>query len=205
MKGKRIIAVLMSVMLTATAAVSASASDLKNDEGATEITANIEGGTTGEVSYIITIPDKVDFGTLTLPEEDVDSYKYVGFNVEAKELNIKNNQSVSVFVKDSVSSDGQFYLTQKDSASPFSISYDVYDREINSENMNDYTPMNETGDCTEYGYHLCTFVGPDTAGTLHNVTLTLNQKSLYGKNPDDIAGNYSGTMLFHSSLTTFGS
>lgn len=206
MKTKRLISVLLAGALAATAAVSASAATLTNEnpDGSTEVTAQILGAEPGDVSYIITIPDKVDFGTLEQPETDTDSYKYLGFNVEATEINnFANNQAVTVYVKDSSADDGQFYLTQKDSASPFTMSYDVYERVVDDTNRSEYVPMNQSGDWGEYGYHLCSF-GAQAQGVLQDVTLALNQKAIYGQNLDEIAGDYSGTMVFHSAITTVG-
>lgn len=206
MKIKKIIVALLSGVLATTAVVSASAATLTNSnpDGSTEITAKIEGAGPGDVSYVITIPEKVDFGTLVQPETDTDSFKYIGFNVEATEIkNFSTLQSVSVYVKDSSSEDGQFYITQKESASPFTIPYDVYERTVDDTNRADYTPMNESGSMSEYGYHLCTFAST-AEGAVQNVTLALNQKKLYGQDLNDIAGDYSGTMTFHSAVTTIG-
>ena len=204
MKTKKIISVLLAGALAATAAISVSAAELtdNNPDGSTEVTARIEGGEPGAVSYIITIPDSVTFGNLTQPESEVDSYKYCNFRVEATKIDIKTTQTVSVFVKDgSEKADGEFYLTQKDVESPFSLNYDMYERSVNDENISNYTPMNKSGDSSEYGYHLCTF----TAGTqeqAQDVTLALNQKALYGQNLNTIAGDYSGNLVFHSALRT---
>lgn len=206
MKTKKLFAALLSGVLATTAVVSASAATLTNDnpDSSTEITARIEGAGPGDVSYVITIPEKVDFGTLEQPKTDTDSYKYIGFNVEATEIkNFSTLQSVSVYVKDSSSEDGQFYLTQKDKTDPFKMTYDVYERKVDDTNRIDYTPMNESGSMGEYGYHLCTFTST-AEGAVQDVTLALNQKKLYGQNLNDIAGDYSGTMTFHSALTTLG-
>lgn len=204
MKTKKIMAALLAGTLAATAAVSASAATLtdKNPDGSTEVTAIIEGSQPGDVSYIITIPDKVDFGTLTQPETETDSYKYVDFDIEATKLNFDSG-AVSVFAKDSSSTDGQFYLTQKDSNSPFTISYDVYTALItNDSEVGNNTPVNDS-DPAENGYHITTFMS-DAEGETQDITLALNQKALYGQNLDTIAGDYSGTMVFHSALVTRG-
>lgn len=205
MKTRKFITALLAGVIAATATVSVSAATLTGEapDGSTEVTAKIEGAGPGEVSYIITIPDKVDFGTLAQPETDQDSYKYIGFNVVATELNnFSVRDAVSVHMKDSVSDDGQFYLTQKDSASPFKMSYDVYEHVVDDANRLDYTPMNEN-DAGEYGYHLCTFTS-GSEGAVQDVTLALNQRKLYGQDLNTIAGDYSGTMVFHSTLTTIG-
>ena len=207
MKTRKIITALLAGVIAATATVSVSAATLteQNPDGSTEVTARIEGAAPGDVSYVITIPDKVDFGTLKQPEtNESDSYKYLGFEVVATELNnLETRQAVSVFIKDSTSDDGQFYLTQKDTANPFTIAYDVYENTVDDNNIVDYTPMNQSGDTGEYGYHLCTFTS-GAQGAVQNVTLALNQKNLFGLNLDDIAGDYSGNMVFHSALTTIG-
>ena len=135
MKTNRLLSIILAGTLAATAAVTASAQTLEgtfNDDGRTgntEVKARIEAG---EVNYIITIPDSVDFGTLQQPETDTDSNKYIKTEVTATKIsNFSRNQFVEVHVKDSASTDDQFYITQKDSESPFKIKYDIYDKEVN--------------------------------------------------------------------------
>lgn len=202
MKTKKIIAALLAGVLGTTAVVSASAATLTNEnpDCSTEITARIEGAGPGDVSYVITIPDKVDFGTLTQPETETDSYKYIGFLVVATQLNFEKG-AVSVYVKDSAAADGQFYIKQKDVENPFTISYDAFERVVDDTNREEFIPMNQSGDIGEYGYHLCSFAA-SAEGSKQDVTLALNQKQLYAQNLDEIAGDYSGTMTFHSDLTT---
>ena len=75
MKTRKILALSMAVatMVTASTAAFAAELTLSSTTGNTEVTANIQDP--GAVNYIITIPDKVDFGTLTQPETDTDSFK----------------------------------------------------------------------------------------------------------------------------------
>lgn len=200
MKTKKIISALIAGILAATAAVSVSAATLSDvtPENSTEVKANIVDP--GLVSYVITIPDTADFGTLTQPEStDTDHYTFNGFQVEATELNIKSNQGVTVYMKDSTATDNQFYISQKVEADPFTIAYDVYDTTVNEENVGSYDPINTTVTPGSYGYHLCTFLAGST-GSTQDVTLALNQNALYGKALSDIAGDYSGTITFHSAL-----
>lgn len=206
MKTKKIISALLVGAIAATAAASASAATLTKGtpDGSTEVTAKILGAGPGEVSYIITIPDKVDFGTLEQPTTDTDSYKYVGFRVVATEINnFANNQAVTVYIKDTAANDGKFYLTQKSAETPFTMPYDVYEHSVNDDNRGDYTPMNENSDFGENGYHLCTFATM-AEGSAQDVTLALNQRAIYGKELSEIEGDYSGTMVFHSAITTIG-
>ena len=50
------------------------------------------------------------------------------------------------------------------------------------------------------GYNFAYFKNQGQSAT---GTIRLNQKQLYGKNIAEIAGDYSGTMVFTSSILTF--
>lgn len=102
-------------------------------------------------------------------------------------------------MKDSTATDNQFYISQKDAADPFTIAYNVYNTIVNEENVGRYEPINTTAVPGAYGYHLCTFLAGSTE-TPQNVTFALNQNALCGKTLSDIAGDYSGTITFHSAL-----
>lgn len=200
MKTKKIISALIAGIIATTAVMSASAATLSNvtPDGSTEVKANIVDP--GAVSYVITIPETADFGTLTQPDSiDTDHYAIYRFDVEATELNLKSNQGVTVYMKDSTSTDDQFYLERQNTDTPFKISYDVYDTTVTVDNINNYEPINNTAEPGTYGYHLCTFLS-DAQGRTQPVNLALNQNALYGQTLSDIAGDYSGTITFHSSL-----
>ena len=200
MKTKKIISALIAGILATTVTVSASAVTLSNvtPDNSTEVKANIVDP--GAVSYVITIPETADFGTLTQPDSiDADHYAIYRFDVEATELNLNSNQGVTVYMKDANSTDDQFYLEQQNTETPFKISYDVYDTTVTVDNINTYDPINDTAEPGEYGYHLCTFLY-DAQGKTQPVNLALNQNALYGQTLSDIAGDYSGTITFHSAL-----
>ncbi|MGN1131443.1 MAG: hypothetical protein ACI4RL_00950, partial [Ruminococcus sp.] len=131
--------------------------------------------------------------------DETDHYTFYDFQVEATELNIKSNQGVSVYMKDSSAEDNQFYISQKDVSDPFTIAYDVYDTTVDEESMGNYEPINSTATPGAYGYHLCTFFS-GSQGSTQDVTLALNQNALYGQTLSEIAGDYSGTLAFHSAL-----
>ncbi len=200
MKTKRIIAALIAAVLAVTPFMSVSAATLTDGtvDNSTAVKANIEDP--GSVSYVITIPETVDFGTLTQPDSiDADHYAIYRFDVEATELNIKSNQGVTVYMKDANSTDDQFYLEQQNTETPFKISYDVYDTTVTVDNINTYDPINNTAEPGTYGYHLCTFLS-DAQARRQPVNLALNQNALYDQTLSNIAGDYSGTITFHSSL-----
>lgn len=201
---RKIISVLLAGILAATMAVSASAASLTdvNPNNSTDVTAKIVNP--GAVSYVITIPATADFGTLTVPENtENDNYKFYGFQVEATELNIMTGTAVSVWLKDGSSSDGQFYISQKDAETPFKIQYDVYAASVNASNLTSSTPVNKTTQGGN-GYHLVTF-RENQQGAVQDVTLALNQNALADQSLAAIAGDYSGTIAFHSALISVGS
>lgn len=210
MKTKKIISALIAGILAATAVVSVAAVESTKEltdvypDNSTEVTAKIVNP--GAVSYVITIPETADFGTLTVPEDtENDNYTFYGFQVEATELNIVSGTAVSVWLKDGSSSDGQFYITQKDApdaSNPFTIEYDVYDAIVDESSLTSFTPVNKTAQGLN-GYQLVTFTA-NQQGAVQDVTLALNQNALAGQELADIAGDYSGTIAFHSSLISFG-
>lgn len=200
MKIKKLIALLIAVVIVTSSVLSVSAATLTDVtvDNSTAVKANIEDP--GSVSYVITIPETVDFGTLTQPDSiDADHYAIYRFEVEATELNLKSNQGVTVYMKDANSTDNQFYLEQQNTETPFKISYDVYDTTVTVDNINTYDPINTTAEPGTYGYHLCTFLY-DAQGSTQPVNLALNQNALYDQTLSDIAGDYSGTITFHCSL-----
>ena len=199
MKAKKILALSMAVATMVTASTAAFAAELtpKFPVGETEIAANIQAS--GEISYVITIPDKVDFGTLTPPETDTDSFKDVPYEVTAVNIEgLSEDQYVLIRLKDkdATEEDSQFYLTQKTSPNTKFI-YDVYDI---SPIENYYSPLASVSMTEPNGYFLVAFneIGAKTTGTLR-----FNQKQLYGKDISEIAGDYSGTMVFTSSILIF--
>ena len=188
MKARKILALSMAVATMVTASTAAFAAELtpSSTTGNTEVTANIQAS--GEISYVITIPDKVDFGTLTPPETDTDSFKDVPYEVTAVNIEgLSEDQYVLIRLKD---------LTQKTSPNTKFI-YDVYNI---SPIENHYSPLASVSMTEPNGYFLVAFneIGAKTTGTLR-----FNQKQLYGKDISEIAGDYSGTMVFTSSILTF--
>ena len=198
MKTRKILALSMAVATMVTVSTAAFAAELtpSSTTGNTEVTANIQDP--GAVNYIITIPDKVDFGTLTQPETDTDSFKDVKFTVTATKIeNLSDNNRVAVAVKDKDATvdDDQFYITQKTSPNT-KLMYLVYDTDTIGESDNHLAE----GVMGNDGYDLAYFKNQGQSAT---GTIRLNQKQLYGKDIAEIAGDYSGTMVFTSSILTF--
>ncbi len=196
MKSKKILALSMALAAVTAVSTVTFAGELTEENlvGQTEVTANITDS--GAVSYTITIPDKVDFGTLTQPETDTDSFKDVNYKITATKIdNLSSDEYVIVRVKNEGATveDSAFYLTQKTSSNT-KLTYDVYDRK----RIDDFDiPLNKGKMVNPDGYYLVDFrhTGESKTGTLR-----LNQKQLYGKDISEIAGDYSGYMVFTSSI-----
>lgn len=158
--------------------------------------------TPGSVSYIISIPDQVDFDTLTQPETATDSYIFRELNVTATQLNnLTEKQKVAVYIRDSSAADGRFHLKPQGASGLNDIPYDIYDHIVDEQTVQSANPVNRSDNSYEKGYLLCGFAN-NSVGTGQKAVLALNQKELYGKDLSEIAGSYSGTITFHSELIT---
>ena len=202
MKVRIILSIALAAMIAAASVISASAAvelNEMNPSGQTEVKAHIDGVVPGDVKYTITIPNTVDFETLGVPENNTEAHnKDVTYEVTLTKLeNLDPEEEVvNVYVKDQkavVGVDEQFYITNK-SKSDVKFNYDVYTAagaELNlSNNINNRT-------MTSSGYFLKGFseLGESMTGTLR---FDLNQ--LYGQNIAEIAGDYSGYMVFFSAI-----
>ena len=167
----------------------------------TEVQAHISGSTTGNVTYKITIPDKVTFEPLSRPETSgTDSYKTAEYAVSLDEVsNLGADEQISVYVKDqnaSVNDDQNFYIANV-SNSNIKFEYQVFDvpkaqvREAVSINAN---PMTKAA-----GYYLAGFTAVDDRV---DGTLVINEAQLWNNNYtlSDIVGDYSGYMVFYSAV-----
>ncbi len=161
----------------------------QNTSGQTEVDAEIKDGS-GEVAYIVTVPVKIDFGTLVCPDTDVDSYKIIPYDVTCVQmLGVKN---VKVSVCNLGAKEGEtnqiFYLTNDDNwTSSFKPTYDVY---VNRENKIDTSKA-----MPKNGFDYAVFTAE---GEFVNSGVALNQRQLfpYKDNLKSIAGNYIGNLVF---------
>lgn len=202
MKAKKIITIALAAAMALTAAVSVSAETKLTDQspsGKTEVTAKIEGGDVpGDVTYEITIPDVVTFGTLHQPAaNDADDFVYADYTVTADKITgLEADQQVSVYVRDqnaTVDGDHEFWIANKSDSSK-KFKYDVFDvRQIDANTDS----INQNNMSSAAGYFLEGFT---EAGQAVDGTLRLNQLQLYGQNIADLVGEYSGYMVFFSTI-----
>lgn len=197
MKARKILALSMAVATAATVSTATFAAQLTdtNNSGETEVTASI-ADVPGEVSYSILIPNTLGFDELTQPNTDTDSFKDVYFMVEAFKIeNLPEEKRVLVRVLDKNTSDeddNQFFITQTTSPNT-KLTYDIFDHTTIDPDDN---PVNRR-ELKEGGYLIAAFSGQ---GDKITGTLRLNQKQLYGKDISEIAGDYTGGIVFTSSI-----
>lgn len=185
--------------MTAAAAVLAmsvmpvSAAEMTNVDpaGNTEVTANVSNS--GDVTYLISIPDKINFGTLQQPKDNsTEHLAKRNYTVEAVQITglDTTNSRVAVVLRDPDSSTGGFKITgQSASNSGKALNYSIYN------NGTDIT----VGNMFQNGYLLTTF---DKAGESVTGELRLEQNQLYGVSLEEWAGSYKGTISFYSRVAS---
>lgn len=194
MKVKSMITTALICALCATPALAQSISDT-TPSGSTEVTGVVSNQNPGGVSYVIAIPDKVDFGTLQQPGDNKDAYnKSITFDVSATEINNLTQGQIAVLMKDGTGDDNNaFRIHGKDAANTGkSLVYSVLDA-----NGSDI----QKGNLYTNGYLFSTF---KTAGNKVTGTLSLAQNQLYMQDLTQWAGNYSGSINFYSAVVTMG-
>lgn len=208
MKTKKIITAMLLAGATLAATISVAAENLTNtkDSDETEVTARILGeDEPGAVSYIVSIPDKIDFGTLVKPANAGDSFVEIPYTVRAEKITglddaAHQNWYVRVQVRDKtfeLDEQEQFYLTQKTVSYPEAsngkktLIYTICLGDSNA-NVEDNASFKN-----EHGFNMAFFhaTGDEVTGKFR-----LNQHQLYGKDLNEYAGEYSGSAVFHTSI-----
>lgn len=199
MKAKKLVTLTLAAAMVAASSVSVFAAELTDTDstGQTEVKAHISGNA-GNVSYIITIPDVIDFGELTQPEDNsTDHFKDVNYEVKATKIVGLDDQTqnINVYVRDQNASVGgvdDFFITNKNNAN-LSFEYSVF----NTPDPTNNSALNDTNMPQAVGYHLHSF---DTEGDTMTGVLRFNQNNIYGYDITQIAGDYSGYMVFFSTI-----
>lgn len=198
---KRLLSVLMvAVMLMAALPVSAADKELTDidNAGSTSVEADIVNDDSGDVSYIIAIPEKIDFGTLSMPEDDATAHpKTVGFEVSAVEVNGLDTATsrIAVLMADASAEAGTFQIvgvsgTNNDKILKYSV--------LNSAGV-DIT----SGNRYENGYAITAF---SAAGQKVTGSLSLEQNQLLSDTAiENWAGDYLGTINFYTTIADLAS
>ncbi|MDD4508383.1 MAG: hypothetical protein PHN26_05575 [Eubacteriaceae bacterium] len=195
-KGKVVVLAVLACLLWVAPVFADETQNLTNvsPSGSTDVTGQVQNNSPGNVSYIVTVPKTVDFGTLQQPADvDSDHNKDLSFMVTAKEVNNLTSGQIAVLMKDGTE-DGSdnFRIQGSDTVnSGKSLAYKVY---------NSATPDNDIQTGTKYnnGYLLGTL--KQTGDTVNGI-LRLNQNQLFAQDLTTWAGNYKGTITFYSTIT----
>ena len=200
---KKMLAVLlvMGMFVTALPVAAANSEDqeLTNIEnaGSTAVEADILDGASGDVSYIIAIPEKIDFGTLQMPSDDSVAHpKQVGFEVSAVEINGLDTATsrVAVLMKDATTGTEVFQIMGASGTNNSKVlTYNVLSSAgVDITNGTTYTN----------GYLFAAF---STAGQSISGNLSLEQNQLLA---DPVianwAGDYLGTINFYTAIASIG-
>ena len=186
---KKIVTIIIALVMCAMP-MSALANQLTEvgSSSMTEVKAHVVANV-GEVSYVITIPDEINFGELSQPaNENADSYKDVEYEIEASTISdLPEGKQISVYVKDENAikgGDESFHITNKID-SEVSFEYSIFADENCTQDVGE-------GNMTAAGFFLTGFT---TAGQSMKGKLRFNQTQLLSKSIVDIIGEYSGHIV----------
>ena len=179
---------MVSVMSTGVFAKDLDPSNEDKKMGDTQVTATVEENE-NKASYVIQIPDTVDFGKIQQPETEGDAYSYKDITVECvKAENLEAGIGIAVLVKDATANGNTdpFLLTHnknKECAMTYEIMY------------NDASIQN--GTWYDNGFLFNVFM---KAGQSATDQLRLNRNQLYNKDLSTWGGAYTGTLNFYTRV-----
>lgn len=199
---KKMIPVMMAAALMMTALPAEAAGDLSNvsPSGDTAVTGKVEETDVGDVTYTISIPEKIDFGTLQQPEDQEEAHicqKQMTIKAEYVD-GLQEGTRVAVLVKDSAETEDStdFKIVGQDlTNSGQKLVYTIENAAVPGTLINQGTRYPN-------GYLVSTFKEVGDSTTLD---LKLDQNQLYGKYLPQWAGNYKGTLNFYSTVVDINS
>lgn len=124
-----------SVMSTGVFAKDLDPSDENKKAGDTQVTATV-GENENKASYVIQIPDTVDFGKIQQPETEGNAYSYKDITVSCiKADNLGAGNGIAVLVKDATASESSdpFCLTHN-THSDCALTYEIMNNDASIQN-----------------------------------------------------------------------
>lgn len=186
-------AAIAAAMILGLSVLPVSATEISNENpaGNTEVTASVSHS--GDVTYLISVPAKINFGALKQPENNTEAHLVTrNYSVEAIRINGLDLAAsrVAVLLKDP-EMNGGFQISGVSEANKGKIlNYFIY-----NESGTDITE----GTLFTNGYLLAAF---DSEGQKVNGELRLDQNQLFGEDLDGWAGSYNGTIRFYSKIVS---
>ena len=181
---------MVSVMSTGVFAKELDPSEESKKAGDTQVTATVDENS-NKASYVIEIPDTVDFGKIQQPETEGDAYSYKDITVSCiKAENLAAGDGIAVLVKDAAAagSEDPFRLTHNTN-SDCVMTYDIINNKTSIQNGTWYAN----------GYLFNTFTGADQSATDQ---LVLNRGQLYNRDLSIWGGQYTGTLNFYTKIVS---
>lgn len=195
---KRWMAGMCAVVLATVPTIGVVAADKEvkdNTNDTTQVTATVTDETSAP-KYIVSIPDKVDFGTLYIPESAAVNYKTTDITVKCvKATDLPSGSAVTVLVKDddSTSESTAFKLKKDGTSLDKTLDYEM----IRENGVNVATSAN-WNDSYGFLYHAFTAAGQSLTNTLR-----LDQGQLHSKQSGWL-GEYSGNLTFYVKVANMG-
>lgn len=196
---KTIIAgVCVTTMLVTTPVLAASqtgAKELNDTHNSDTTTVEAEVVGNNNVTYVIQIPEKVDFGQIVQPNSPGTAYATAPITVKCTQMSgLASGQGVAVLVKDSeaVDNNDPFKLKHVDHSDIAVLEYSIL-------NQADENIQNQKW--FKNGFLFNVFTAQDQEAT---DTLRLDRGQLYEKDLSIWGGTYTGTLEFYSKTATIG-
>ena len=180
---------MVSVMSTGVFAKDLDPSHEDKKMGDTQVTATVEENE-NKASYVIQIPDTVDFGKIQQPETEGDVYSTHDITVSCIQAdNLGAGNGIAVLVKDA---------TAAESSDPFLLTHNTHsDCALTYEIMNNNDESIQNGTWYANGFLFNLFTGADQSAT---DKLRLNRNQLYNKDLSVWGGQYTGTLNFYTKI-----
>lgn len=179
---------MVSVMSTGVFAKDLDPSSETQRTGDTTVTATVEENL-NKASYVIQIPDTVDFGKIQQPETEGNVYSTHDITVSCIQAdNLAAGNAIAVLVKDA---------SAAESSDPFRLTHSTNsDCVLNYEIMNkDESIQNGTWYSNGFLFNLFTGAGQEATDKLR-----LNRNQLYNKDLSVWGGQYTGTLNFYTKI-----
>lgn len=200
MNMKKKIAPLLAAALTMTSVLPAMASEVTNQDisnvqqaGSTTVVASVNGTDPGEVTYVVSVPSYIDFGSLNRDEGATGGHNYVdkvGTVALTQVEGLEDGQRVAVLMQDAANGTNGFQIAGVSGAALSNGQTLNYSVMINDQELN----------ATQTSYPNGFLVGAfQKEGDNVSVHFMLDQNQMTGV-LDDWAGTYQGTVTFYSRV-----
>lgn len=162
----------------------------------TEVLAVVSNVEPGSPQYIISVPSKIDFGTLRKPQTSAPNTIEIPFQIKAELIdNLSSGSVVAVLMKDAVLAGTGSAFTVKGQDTVNSDKALDYSVTITADDGNDVDVSSRMQFANGYPVY-----GFTSTGQVKNGMAILDQAQLYNKSLSEYAGSYKGNIHFYSTI-----